>query len=33
MRYLGDDDGDVGAVWVCLRPSRLVMKDLSYEKP
>ncbi|HET6709100.1 pyridoxamine 5'-phosphate oxidase family protein [Amycolatopsis sp.] len=45
VRYLGDDEerwdprfreylhGDVGAVWVHLRPSRLVAKDLSYEVP
>ncbi|WP_310973370.1 MULTISPECIES: pyridoxamine 5'-phosphate oxidase family protein [unclassified Amycolatopsis] len=42
VRYLGVDEsgwdprfreylyGDVGAVWVYLRPSRLVLKDLSY---
>ncbi|MFB9682914.1 pyridoxamine 5'-phosphate oxidase family protein [Amycolatopsis plumensis] len=43
VRYLGGDEGrwdprfreylhgDVEAVWIHLRPSRLVMKDLSYE--
>ncbi|WP_103334703.1 pyridoxamine 5'-phosphate oxidase family protein [Amycolatopsis sp. CA-126428] len=45
VRYLGADEqrwdprfreylhGDVGAVWVYLRPSRLVAKDLGYEVP
>jgi len=45
VRYLGVDEsrwdsrfreylyGDVGAVWVYLRPSRLVEKDLSYRVP
>jgi hypothetical protein len=45
VRYLGADEegwdprfreylhGEVGAVWVYLRPSRLVAHDLSYRVP